>query len=81
MALAKHHNNFATLRRAWEGNNVALMECRRRSDGADVALICAVGREGDDYVFTPLAEMVNGNPYDMYDPPTPDGGFVGPEEG
>jgi hypothetical protein len=32
-------------------------------------VICAVGRNGSDYVMTPFGHLVEGNPYDAYIPP------------
>jgi hypothetical protein len=78
MVLPKHHaTNLETLREAFKQNAVCVMECRRKSDGATVALLCAVGWDGKEYAFSPFAEMVNGNPFDLYDPPVPGGGFEG----
>ena len=72
--------NFETLKRAFNRDDVALMECRRRSDGAIVNVICACtfDMEEQAYNFTPFAEMASGNPFELYDPPAADGGF---EEG
>lgn len=50
--------NFRTLELAFKNNDVALMEMRRRSDGAIVAGIVAVGREPGHYNLTPFAIMV-----------------------
>jgi hypothetical protein len=33
------------------------------------AALCAVGREGTDYLFTPFGHLADGNPYDAYLPP------------
>ena len=78
MALAPHHAiNLETLSEAFERDDVAILEARRRSDGETVALLVAVGWDADteEYAMTPFAEMVNGNPFELYDPPSPDGGF------
>ena len=34
-------------------------------------MICAVGRDDGDYVFTPFGYLADGNPYDAYLPPDP----------
>ena len=76
-----YRTNFNTLLQAAETRDLALMECRRRSDGATVFLVCAVGEEETgEFVFSPFAQMIDGNPYELYDPPNPDGGFVELEE-
>lgn len=64
-----HRKNFETLNRAWHDGNVALVQCRRKSDGAAVAMICAVGYVDGEYAITPFAEMVYGNPFELYNPP------------
>lgn len=62
--------NFKTLSKAFAAGDVALLDVRRRSDGKSVAAIVAVGRDGEDYTFTPFATMVEGNPFELFDPPS-----------
>ena len=70
MALcAGDKSNFATLKRAAVDDNLILMDCRRKADGAKVALICAVNQEHGEYVMVPLAVMIEGDPYELFDPP------------
>lgn len=66
--------NFQTLLRAAQDGRLALLDCRRRSDGKSVACVCAVGQEGELAVFTPFAVMVEDNPFELFDPPTAEGG-------
>ena len=61
--------NFDTLLRAASNGNIALMECTDAITGEPRYVICAVGREGTDYVFTPFGHLADGNPYDAYLPP------------
>ena len=51
--------------------------------GAPRYVICAVGRDDGDFVFTPFGHLADGNPYDAYLPPDPGDpeGFVRPEPG
>jgi hypothetical protein len=63
---AKAH--FATLLRAAADGNLALM-----ATGAPRYVICAVGRDGGDYVFTPFGHLALGDPYEAYQPPEPSG--------
>lgn len=65
--------NFATLLRAAEDGNLALMECLDAETGVVRYVICAVGREAGDFVFTPFGHLADGNPYDAYLPPDPGG--------
>jgi hypothetical protein len=74
-----HKANLDTIIRAAKADDLSLIECRRRSDGETVVMLAAVGWEDGEYTFTPFAEMANGNPFALYDPPDPDGGFY--EEG
>lgn len=64
--------NFKTLLRAAKEGNLALVSSTRKSDGAQVALVCAMNAT-DEHVFpSPLAVMVEGNPYELFeDPMTP----------
>ena len=55
---------------------MALLECQLKSTGETVAVITAVNRDDEEYGFVPFAVMLNGNPYDMLNPPSADGGFV-----
>lgn len=64
--------NFQTLLRAAGDGNLALMECADAESRQPRYVICAVGRDGTDYVFTPLGHLADGNPYDAYLLPDPD---------
>ncbi|MES0137553.1 DUF6117 family protein [Mesorhizobium sp. M0016] len=73
MSIPDHaRSNFQTLLRAAGDGNLALMECADVATGQRRYVICAVGREGADYVFTPFGHLADGNPYDAYLPPDPD---------
>ena len=61
--------NFETLLEAFRCDDVCLAECTRKRDGATVNMICAVAWDGEAYALTPFAEMVDGNPFELYDPP------------
>lgn len=58
--------NFQTLLDAARNGDLALRECTR--DGEYRAVICAVNTDGETYDFIPLGEMVNGDPYEIYQP-------------
>jgi hypothetical protein len=62
--------NFETLLRAARQGDLALMECVDAVTGETRYVICAVGREGTDYLFTPFGHLHDGNPYEAYVPPT-----------
>lgn len=63
--------NFQTLLRAAGNGDLALMECTEISTGEIRYVICAVGRDGEDYVFTPFGHLADGNPFETYRPPEP----------
>jgi hypothetical protein len=71
--------NFSTLARAFEHGHAALVEVQRISDGATVPAICAIGFTGGIYEITPFALLIEGNPFELFNPPDPDGGFSEPE--
>jgi hypothetical protein len=71
----QHRPNFDTLQSAFQNGDVALLECQLKSTGESVAVIVAVNRDGEEFSFAPFAMMFNGDPYEMLNPPDPDGGF------
>lgn len=64
--------NFETLCKAFKDGQVALLDVRRKSDGAKVAAVVSVvyNHKTRDYSFTPFAIMVEGNPFELFDPPS-----------
>lgn len=80
MALATgHKSNFETLQEACFNGDIALMECQLAASGEAVAVICAANRLADGEIeFVPLASLFNGDPYELLNPPAPDGGFIEP---
>lgn len=62
-------DNFETIKEACGNGHLTLMEATRKSDGKMVALVCAVGRDDEDFIMTPLAVMVEGNPFEDFEPP------------
>lgn len=63
--------NFQTLLRAAADGNLALLECTATT-GAPRYVVCAVGRNGEEFLFTPFGHLAGGNPYDAYVPPAPE---------
>jgi len=73
--------NFETLKLAVRHDDVALMDVRRRADGKSVAAVCAVNAQDGKYEMIPLAVMVEGNPFELFDPPVPgSGSYQEPDE-
>lgn len=62
--------NFETLLRAARNGDLALVETKRQSNGEYVALIVAMERERGTFRMTPLAEMVGGDPFELYKDPS-----------
>jgi hypothetical protein len=60
--------NFETLKRAAANDDLALMDARRKSDDAKVALVAAVYLFDDEYRIVPLAVMIEGDPYEDFVP-------------
>lgn len=71
--------NFNTLLRAAQAGDLALMECLDAETRELRYVLCAVGRDGPEFVFTPFGHLAPDNPYEAYLPPGEGGGFVGPE--
>lgn len=72
MSIPDHaRRNFETLLRAASDGNLALMECADAATGAPRYVVCAVGLDGEDFVFTPFGHLAEGNPYEAYRPPEP----------
>lgn len=61
--------NFETLVQAAKADDLALMECIEVQSGETRYVLCAVGRDGKDYVMSPFGHLAPGNPYDAYIPP------------
>ena len=61
--------NFQTLLCAATSGDLALMECAEAATGETRYVICAVGRDDGDCVFTPFGHLADGNPFELYRPP------------
>jgi hypothetical protein len=62
--------NFETLLQAAKDGALALISTIRKSDGKQVALVCAMSHEEELIVPVPLAVMVEGDPYELFEDPT-----------
>ena len=73
--------NFNTLLRAAASGDLALVECADTATGEPRYVLCAVGRDGGDYVMTPFGHLAPGNPFEDYLPPeaSPDAGEPAPK--
>jgi len=73
MSIPDHaRDNFQTLLRAAADGNLALVECADSATGDTRYVICAVGRDDGDYVFTPFGHLADGDPSEAYTPPSGD---------
>ncbi len=64
-------SNFTTLRAASGNGDLALVSAIRKADQAPVALVCAMQRNADKTITpVPLAVMVEGNPFELFEDPT-----------
>lgn len=79
MSIPEHARaNFDTLLRAAADGNLALMGCADAATGEPRYVLCAVGQNDGDCVFTPFGHLAPGNPCDAYVPPDPDDGVGEP---
>lgn len=63
--------NFNTLLRAADNSDLALVSAIRKDDQLPVALICAMSVNEDETITPiPLAVMVEGNPFEIFEDPT-----------
>lgn len=66
-----HKSNFQTILNAASNGDLALVSAIRKHDQQQVFLVCAMSRNSDRTITpVPLAEMVNGDPFEMYEDPT-----------
>ena len=80
--LAKgYKTNFNTLLRAAKNGDLLLVEGKIKATGEVVAMLCALHRDGEEFVFVPFGHLCPGDPYETYLPPDPDGGFHGDADG
>ena len=68
--------NFDTLLRAAASGDLALVECADAVTGEPRYVLCAVGRDGGEYLMTPFGHLAPDNPFEAYVPPRlpPDAG-------
>lgn len=71
-----HQKNLDTIIAAAKDGDLALVECQLKSTGEVVAVLTAISFDGKEYTMSPFAVMLNGNPYEMLNPPDPNGGFI-----
>ena len=63
--------NFATLKRAAANNDLAAVSMIRKADNQRVTVLCAMQMQGGGWELMPLATLVEGNPYELFEDPTP----------
>ena len=64
-----YRDNFNTLNQAFDAGDACLLECRERTTGRPVYVICAVNRRGEEFELVPFATLFSDNPYDLLSPP------------
>lgn len=72
--------NFETIKKAAENEDLALVSAVRKSDGAQVALVTAMGFTDGEYIMYPLAVMIEGNPYELFEAPVTRGEWLAKED-
>lgn len=63
--------NFMTLKSAFQNGDAGIVYTKRKSTGEEVALVCAFSQDpaANETTITPLAVMVEGNPYEDFESP------------
>ena len=69
---AAERANFETLLSAAKHGVLALVQTYEKDGGKEVALVCALSRDRDQYGIVPLAALVQGDPYELYASPAED---------
>jgi len=69
LPVKEQKDNFDTLSRAFASGNVGLVEVTLKSTGEKLAAVCAIVKDNGTFVVTPFALMMNGNPYELLEPP------------
>jgi hypothetical protein len=67
--LTGYKPNFETIKRAAANDDLALIHCKDKATGKNVAVLAAVAFDGQTYNISPLAKLFDGNPYDELLPP------------
>ena len=62
--------NFQTLINAYENGGLALVSAIRKSDQKRVSLVCAMQSGKDEIRPIPMAVMIEGNPFELFEDPT-----------
>lgn len=80
-ALPPHHRqNFRTLSKAFDNGDVCILDCFEKATRRPVAIICTVHKEGDEFVMTPFAKMLDPETvFDDYIPPDPNSKGYSPD--
>lgn len=72
--------NYQTLMDACAAGKVVLLECQNKETGKECYVLCALSRgDGKEYDMVPFAQMFDSDPYEILNPPNPDGGLYGTE--
>lgn len=66
---------FGIMVKAIKADTFALAECKDKETGEVVSLVCLAAVIDGELHLTPVAEMLDGNPFERFSPPTPGGGF------
>jgi len=66
-------SNFEVIQAAAAAGHLAVVSAIRVVDGLNVSLLVAIHKDEEGmFCVTPFAEMIDGNPYEMYEDPTKD---------
>lgn len=60
---------------AAKSDQLALAECQDSSTGKVANLVCLASVVDGQLCLIPVAEIIEGDPFEKYNPPTPGGGF------
>ncbi len=65
-----HSKNLETITRAAKEGALGLAQCKLVATGEFVTVLTAFSWGDGEVIMTPLAQLFDGNPYEMLEPPT-----------
>lgn len=62
--------NLATIERAAARDDLGLVVVTERATGLERVALATIGFDGTKYTISPFALMIDGNPFELLDPPS-----------
>lgn len=66
---AGHRGNLTTILTAGKNGDLGLLQAKHKSSGEFHTLLVAFGRKDGEVLITPLARLLEENPFELYESP------------